>query len=177
MNIFYLLICAACALAASAALIFCLVRGSGAERKKLLYTVLLLGAVTLLRFGGGAVLSRMGMGWRLAPRYGMDFAFGVLLMVTAYRCGRALSLLEGSCSAHPAAYWASRLALTAVLFLVPFFMFVLSIDNLSEKVEVRNGQTLVWEYKINGGAVFYCYAPVNSLIHGAELDYDWDWRL
>ncbi len=170
MNIFYLL-CSVCALAAVAALIFCLVRGSGPEWRKLLYTALALGVVALLRFGGQAVLSLMGMGWRLAPRYAMDFVFGVLLMVTAYRCDRALGPLEHKWPARPSSYWFSRFALTAALFLVPFFMAGLSVDRLFETVVVQDGQTMIREGKTNGGVVRHYYAPVNSLVHGVELDH------
>jgi len=173
MRIFFLFVCAVCTLTAAATLIFCLVRSSGPERKKLLRTALLLGAVALLRFGGEAVLSWMDMGWRCTPRYVLDFMFGALLLITVYRCKRALGPLESRFSSHPTVYWSSQLALAVAMFLIPVSMVVFSMDNLSEEVVVRDGQEMVREFKINGGAVSRCYAPVNGLVHGVELDYDW----
>ena len=55
------------------------------------------------------------------------------------------------------------------------FFVIHPMFRLTEEVVVQNGQTMVKEYQINGGAVFYHYAPVNGLVHGAEIEHDGPW--
>ena len=56
------------------------------------------------------------------------------------------------------------------------FFVIHPMFRLTEEVVVQNGQTMVKEYQINGGAVFYHYAPVNGLVHGAEIEHDGPWQ-
>ena len=142
------------------------------EHKRLLQAAIPPAAVALLRFGGGAVLELFGMGWRCGPRYAMDFLLMGLMLVTAVRLTRISFDKE-----HSPQWMCAALLLTAVMFLAPLvgFFVVHPLFSLSEEVVVQNGQTMVKEYRINGGAVFYYYAPVNGLVHGAEIEHDGPW--
>lgn len=140
------------------------------EHKRLLQAAIPPAAVALLRFGGGAVLELFGMGWRCGPRYAMDFLLMGLMLVTAVRLTRISFDKE-----HSPLWMCAALLLTAVMFLAPLvgFFVVHPLFSLSEEVVIRNGQTMVREYRINGGAASNCYAPVNNLVHGENLNFDW----
>lgn len=140
------------------------------ERKQLILALTPPAAVALLRFGGGALLALFDMGWRCGPRYTMDFLLMGLMLVTAVRLTRISFDKE-----HSPLWMCAALLLTAVMFLAPLvgFFAVHPMLRLTEEVVVRNGQTMVREYRINGGAVSYCYAPINNLVHGENLNYDW----
>ena len=104
------------AVISAAAVVLGLIRGSGEPRKKLARSVLTLGALALLCFGGEFALSRMGMGWRCTPFNLMLFLCAVLLAVTLWRCMNVLSLLEGTRSVIQASGFVS-LALVLVITL------------------------------------------------------------
>lgn len=140
------------------------------ERKRLIFALIPPAAVALLRFGGGAVLALFGMGWRCGPRYAMDFILMGLMLVTAVRLTHISFDKE-----HSPLWMCSAIFLAAVMFLAPLvgFFVVHPMFSLTEEVVVQNGQTMVREYRVNGGAVSYCYAPINGLVHGENLNYDW----
>lgn len=147
-----------------------------AKNKQLLRAAILPVSVALLRFGGGALLAQFDMGWRCGPRYTMDFILMVLLVVTAFRFIWILGTPADKVPPYSPLWLCSFVALVAAMFIIPASMLVWSVssmDNLSEEIVVRDGQTMVREYKINGGAVSYCYAPINGLVHGEDLNYDW----
>lgn len=143
------------------------------KNKQLLRAAILPVSVALLRFGGGILLAQFNMGWRCGPRYTMDFILMILLVVTAFRFIWIIDTPADKELPYSPLWLCSFIALVAAMFIIPVSMLVLSMDNLSEEIVVRDGQTMVREYKINGGAVSYCYAPINGLVHGEDLHYDW----
>ncbi len=151
--------------------IFALARGAEPARKRLCWSLFLLGGMILLRFGGNYVLSKLDMGWRLTPRYTMNFLIWVLFLVTIARCVQTFVSLPDK---NLSPVWVvSCLSLFPAAILVTILIIGLSQDRLYESVATIDGQTVVRESKMNGGAVRRFYLPVNLLVHGQELEYDW----
>jgi len=162
-----------CTALGTATLVFCLAYGKEPERKKLRLSAFLACVILALRFGGGAVLARLDMGWRCTPRYTLDFILLLLLLISVYYAIQTFGT-PGSKKTPRFPVWICGFSsLIAAILIIPALMLALSIGRLSEEVVTRDGQTMVREYRINGGAVSYCYAPINSLVHGKSLDYDW----
>lgn len=156
-------------LASLPVLVFCLTQG--AEPKKLRRSLPLLGGTLLLRFGGTYVLSWLEMGWRLTPRYAMDFLVWALILVSIYQCMQAFALPQEKAPALP--WMCSFLSMIAAGGLITLLMMGLYMDRLYESVTVLDGQAIIREGKTNGGVVRRFYLPVNFLVHGQELEYDW----
>lgn len=153
-------------------LFFSLVRGAEAEKRRLLRSLLLLGGMILLRFGGNYSLSKLDMGWRCTPRYVMSFLIWVLLVVTIARCLQTLVSLPEK---RTSPIWlGSFLSLLTSAVFITLLMISLYSDRLNESVVSIDGQTVIRESKLNGGAVRRFYLPVNCLVHGQELEYNWE---
>lgn len=144
-----------------------LVRGTGEERRQLLCTAIPMAAVLLLRYGGEWILSLNGMGWRCTPRNVMSMLGVILAAVTVWRWMRVLSLKtlrEGLL------YLCGAAALCALCVVV----FTFSLDVWRDETVTRGGQTMVRASSQNGGSgEVQCFAPVNSLVHGEKLEFDW----
>lgn len=152
-------------------LILSLVRGSGPAKKRLQQSLLLLGGMILLRFGGNCVLSWLNIGWRCTPRYLMSFLIWVLVVVSIARCLQTLASLPEN---RTSLIWlGSFFSLIISAAFLTILMIALYSDRLHEAVITVNGQTIIKEGKTNGGAVRRFYLPVNFLVHGQELEYDW----
>ena len=152
-------------------LILSLARGADPAKKHLRRSLLLLGGMILLRFGGNCVLSWLNIGWRCTPRYLMSFLIWVLVVVSIARCLQTLASLPEN---RTSPIWLGSflsLLISAVFFTL--LLIVLYSDRLHEAVITVNGQTIIKEGKTNGGAVRRFYLPVNFLVHGQELEYDW----
>lgn len=144
-----------------------LIRGTGTERRQMLLTAIPLAAVLLLRYGGEWVLALNGMGWRCTPRNVMSGFGAVLLAVTVWQWMKGLSLKNVR---QALLYLCGAVALCALCVVV----FTFSLDVWRDEVVVRDGQTMVRASNRNGGSGdVRCFAPVNSLVHGEELDFDW----
>lgn len=146
-----------------------------AERKQLILALTPPAAVALLRFGGGVVLSWFGMGWRCGPRNIMDVILIVLLVVAMYHCTKVLEQLASVHPSQSVAYHLGAILLMLAMFILPCAAFMYSIlFSWHDRVETKNGYTIVKEGNGHGtmGEV-RCFLPVNSLVHGTELEYDW----
>ena len=145
------------------------------EHKRLLQAVIPLSVVALLRFGGGVVLPWFGMGWRCGPRNIMDFILIVLLAVAMHRCTKVLEHLANEHPARAAAYSSSALALTLAMFILPCAAFLYStLGSWHDSVVTQDGYTIVRASNGHGSmGEVRCFLPINSLVHGMELDYDW----
>lgn len=151
--------------------IFALARGAEPARKRLCRSLFLLGGMILLRFGGNYVLSKLDMGWRLTPRYVMNFLIWVLFLVTIARCVQTFASFPDK---NTSPVWVgSCLSLFPAAIFVTLLIIGLSQDRLYESVATIGGQTVVKEGKTYGGAIRRFYLPVNLLVHGQELEYDW----
>ena len=153
-------------------LIFSLIRGTEPAKKRLCRSLLLLGGMILLRFGGNYVLSWLNMGWRCTPRYVMSFLIWILVAVSIARCLQTLASLPEN---RTSPIWLGSflsLLISAVFFTL--LLIVLYSDRLHEAVITVNAQTIIKEGKMNGGAVRRFYLPVNFLVHGQELEYSWE---
>ena len=156
------------------ALLFSLKRGTDPARKRLLWSLLLLGGMLLLRFGGNYVLSMFDMGWRLVPREFMSFLCLALLVLSVFFCAQTLALPQEDTPRHSLAYLGSLLSMFLATSFVFLLMCGLSMDRLNESTVTMEGQALIRESKLNGGAVRRFYLPVNFLVHGQELEYNWE---
>ena len=144
-------------------------------RKMLRLTFFLLGGLILLRFVGGTVLSLFGMGWRCTPRYTMNFLICILGIVCVALCLGAIQLpQEKPLFFSTLVCTCSILSMFMSVLLVMLLLLGMSLDKLNEHVYTVGGQTIVYEGTSNGGVVRRFYLPVNSLIHGEELEYDWN---
>ena len=151
------------AVISAAAVVLGLIRGSGEPRKKLARSVLTLGALALLCFGGEFVLSRMGMGWRCTP-------FNVMLFL----CAVLLSLLEGTRSVIQASGFVS-LALVLVITLAGTPLYFL-LFSWHDKLAPHNEQMIVCANDMHGGSGSWrYYAHINGLVHGEEIEHDGPW--
>lgn len=159
----------------AAAVALSLVRGSGAPRKRLVRSVLLLGGAALLCFGGEFALSRIGMGWRCGPFNLMLFLCIVLFVVTLWRCMDVLSLLENTRPVLQASGFIS-LVLMLVITLAgtaAYFLLFSWHDDLTP----YNGQTIVCANDMHGGSGSWrYYAHINDLVHGAEIEHEGRWH-
>ena len=147
----------------------------GAERKRLILALTPPAAVALLRFGGGALLAWFDMGWRCGPRNTMDVILVILLVVAMHRCTKVLERLADGHPSRATAYSFGALVLALAMFILPCAAFMYSIlFSWHDRVETKNGYTIVKEGNGHGtmGEV-RCFLPVNSLVHGTELEYDW----
>ncbi|MCI8537793.1 MAG: hypothetical protein HFF18_03905 [Oscillospiraceae bacterium] len=143
------------------------VRGTGTERKQLLSSAVPMTAVLLLRYGGEWVLSLNGMGWRCTPGNVMSMLGIALLAVTVWRWMKGLNLKN---------LWEVLLYLcgAAALCAVCVGAFTFSLDVWRDEVVVRDGQTMVKASNRNGGSgEVRCFVPINGLVRGEELDFDW----
>jgi hypothetical protein len=157
------------AVISAAAVVLGLIQGSGEPRKKLARSVLLLGALALLCFGGEFALSRMGMGWRCTPFNLMLFLCAVLLAVTLWRCMNVLSLLEGTRSVIQASGFVS-LALVLMITLVGTPLYFL-LFSWHDKLAPHNEQMIVCANDMHGGSGSWrYYAHINNLVHGEEIE-------
>lgn len=154
-------------------LIFSLIRGTEPAKKRLCRSLLLLGGMILLRFGGNYVLSWLNMGWRCTPRYVMSFLIWILVAVSIARCLQTLASFPEQHSPSPA-WLGSFLSLFMFAVFLTLLMIALYSDRLNESVVSVDGQTIIKEGKMNGGAVRRFYLPVNFLVHGQELEYSWE---
>lgn len=144
-----------------------LARGTGAERKQMLFTAVPMAVVLLVRFGGEWVLSLNGMGWRCTPRNVMSMLGVLLLAVTVWRWMKGMSLRNVR---EALLYLCGAAALCAVCVT----MFTFSLDVWRDEVVVREGQTMVRASNRNGGSgEVRCFVPVNGLVHGEELEFEW----
>lgn len=158
-----------------ASLLFCLVWGRSPVRKKLRFSVLLFAVILALRFGGETVLAQFHMGWRCIPRYMMEFILMLLLLASIYYAIQALGT-PGSKQPPYSPVWLCGFTSLVIAFTMTFiFILLLPVDRLKEKIIVYNDQTIVAEYKIVGGSVYYYYEPINILVHGAELELELDY--
>lgn len=155
-----------CAGVTAFSLCACALYGRGRARRRLVLLLLLLAAVLGVRYGGGAALARLGLGWRLWPRGGMTLCAAVLAFASLRQGGRLLDSLPvreetralmGLCGA------ASAVALAGLLLLGMLF-------SASEQVSLTEGGGTVTEYD----GIFHVsvYRYVNPLIRGG-LMYEW----
>lgn len=151
-----------------AAVVLGLLRGRGAPRKKLLRSVLLLGGIALVCFGGEAALAQFDMGWRCVPYNTMLFLCGVLFLVTLWRSMKALSFPENTHSVVQMSVFASLVLLLfiALTWVALFFLMSSWHDFLAP----YNGQTIVCATDQHGGSANWCYyTHINSIVHGGEI--------
>ena len=145
------------------------------EHKRLLRAAIPPAAVALLRFGGGVVLSWFGMGWRCGPRNIMDVILIVLFVVAMYHCTKVLEQLA---SVHPSksvAYHLGAIVLMLAMFILPCAAFLYyTLGSWHDSVITQDGYTIVRASNGHGSmGEVRCFLPINSLVHGMELDYDW----
>ena len=140
--------------------------GRGAARRRLTLLLGLLALVLGVRYGGGAVLARFGLGWRLWPRKGMALCAAALVFAALGQGGKLLpglpagektKALAGLCGAVTALTLAGLAAL-GVLF------------SDGERVTLTDSGGSVSVYD----GIFHesVYRYVNPLVHG-ELLYEW----
>lgn len=147
-------------------------------KKVLSLPAVLLAATLLLRFGGEWVLSLAGMGWRCMPRNIMNLAWMVLLILAAWRLLRDMPPPSKRSTSRP---WvrlcenalvcaAAAAILVTTLLIIPVY----SQTYWDEWVLIQDGQSIV--IASNGHGTVgerKAFLPINGLIHGKELEYDW----
>lgn len=155
--------------------IFCIVRGRGASHRKLVFFSVLLCMVAMVCFGGQAVLTCFGMGWRCTP-FNTMLGLSIVLFIVVMGFGmKELSALKEN--TNPAIVWCgciSMLLMIIVTLLFAFLYFLLSSwhDSLSS----LNGQMIVCSNDMHGGSCYWrYYNHINSLIHGVEITQDSWW--
>jgi len=153
------------------AVVLGLLRGKGTPRKKLLRSVLLLGGVALVCFGGEAVLAQFGMGWRCAPYNAMLVLCFVLLIVVLWRCMNALTLLENT---DPAIRMSVMFSLTMALVVASALVAVgFHLSKWNDFLAPYDEQMIVCANNCNGGSgAWRYYAHINSIVHGGEIASD-----
>lgn len=162
------------AVISAAAVVLGLIQGSGEPRKKLARSVLLLGTLALLCFGGEFALSRMGMGWRCTPFNIMLFLCAVLFVVTMWRGMNALSLLEGTRSVIQASGFVAMVLVMGITLAWAAGYFTLL--SWHDKLAPHNGEMIVCANDMHGGSGSWrYYAHINDLVHGEEIEHDGWW--
>ena len=144
----------------------CALYGRGRDRRRLVLLLLLLAVVLGVRYGGGALLARLGLGWRLWPRGGMALCAAVLTFASLRQGGQLLDSLpvrEGTRALIGLCGAAAALALAGLLLLGGLF-------SASEQVLLTEDGGTVTEYD----GIFHVsvYRYVNPLIRGG-LMYEW----
>lgn len=145
-----------------------LLRGKGTPRKKLLRSVLLLGGVALICFGGEAALAQFDMGWRCAPYNAMLVVCFVLFLVVLWRCVKVLAFGENT---HPAIQASVMSTLTLVLVMVSVWGGAyFSLSRWNDFLALYDGQMIVCANDCNGGSgAWRYYDHINSIVHGGEI--------
>ena len=151
--------------------IFCIVRGKGISHKILVFFTSLLCVVAMLCFGGNAILSMFGMGWRCKP-FNTMLQLCFVLVALLLLCGiwELLSLKDTNPALVGCGIISISLALIVIL-ISSFFYF--QATSWSDGLTVYEDQTIV--YKTNGHGSFgswHYYTHINDLVHGIEITQD-----
>lgn len=154
--------------------VFCIVRGKGISHKILVFFTSLLCVAAILCFGGNAILSMFGMGWRCTP-------FNIMLMLCAlffiailcYSIWELIVLED----ANPVMVGCGCISM--VLSIVMILMLTFAYFHLSswhDGLTTYNDQTIVYANDQHGGSCDWrYYTHINGLVHGAEILQEDSW--
>ena len=157
----------------------CTASGCADSTKKVLsLPAVLLGISLLLRFGGEWALSLFGMGWRCTPRNILNLAWMVLLIMAAWRLLRDMPPPSKRSASRPwVRLWENALvcaAAAAILVTTLLIIPAYSQTYWDEWVLIQDGQSVVISSNGHGSVgERKAFLPINGLIHGRELEYDW----
>lgn len=155
-------------------IIFCCFRGKGASHKKLVLFTSLLSVMVLICFGGNAILSFWGMGWRCTPFNNMLLLCSVLSIPTLWYAMKESITLKDTNSILVGTGFASMLLVLIMIPIVLFFYF--QFFSWNDGLTTYDGQTIVYSNDMHGGSCAYrYYAHVNNLVHGVEITQDGWW--
>ena len=151
--------------------IFCIVRGKGISHKILIFFTALLCAVAMFCFGGNAILSMFGMGWRCEP-FNTMLHLCFVLIIPILLCGvkGLISLKDTNPAFIGCGVTSMFLAIFITLLLSSFYFTSFS---WSDGLTAYDDQTIV--YKTNGHGSFgswHYYTHINGLVHGIEITQD-----
>ena len=148
--------------------VLCLIRGRGASHKILVCFAALLGTMLLICFGGNAVLSLFGMGWRCTP-------FNIMLMLCAVFfiailcCGVwGLIVLK---DVNPVMVGCGCISTVLSIVLTLFLTFdYFWLSSWHDGLTTYNDQTIVYSNDQHGGSCDWrYYTHINDLVHGVEI--------
>ena len=152
--------------------IFCIVRGKGTSHKILIFFTSLLCVVAMVCFGGNAILSMFGMGWRCTPfntMVGLCFVLFIpILLCSIWQ----LIHLEGR---NHTLIGCGVISMLLALVVIPMCSLIYFFDtSLSDNFTEYDGQTIVYASNGHGsyGSVWHYYTPINDLVHGTEITQD-----
>ena len=156
-------------------IVLCLIRGRGASHKMLVCFASLLGAMFLICFGGNAVLSLFGMGWRCTPFNIMLMLYAVFFIATL--CCGVWELLVLK-DAHPIMVRCGCISMVSSIVMI--LMLTLAYFQLSswhDGLTTYNDQTIVYANDQHGGSCSWRYYDhINHLVHGEEITTLYGWR-
>lgn len=152
---------------------FCCFRGRGASHKKLVCFASLLGTMFLICFGGNAILSLFGMGWRCTPFNVMLGIGAVLFIATLWFAMKELSILK---TINHAMIVSGLVSMILVLLMIPMFLLIyFTLFSWHDKLATYEDQTIVCANDMHGGSCSWrYYTHVNNLVHGIEITQS-DW--
>ena len=152
--------------------IFCVVRGKGISRKILILFTALLCVAAMFCFGGNAILSIFGMGWRCKPFNAMvGLCFALIVPVLMCVICELLCLKD----TNPVLIRCGIISISLALIVISISSFLyFQYTSLSDAFTEYDGQTIVYATNGHGsyGSVWRYYIPINDLVHGTEITQD-----
>ena len=148
--------------------IFCVVRGKGISHKILIFFTALLCAVAMFCFGGNAILSVFGMGWRCEPFNAMlNLCF--VLIIPILLCGvKGLISLKDTNPAFIGCGVTSMFLAIFITLLSSSFYF--TSFSWRDGLTTYNNQMIVYSNDQHGGSCAWrYYTHINGLVHGVEI--------
>ena len=105
----------------------------------------------------------------------MDVILVILLVVAMHRCTKVLERLAGARPSRAAVCSFGALVLALAMFILPCAAFMYyTLGSWHDSVVTQDGYTIVRASNGHGSmGEVRCFLPINSLVHGMELDYDW----
>lgn len=157
-------------------IVYCIIRGRGTWHKKLVCFASLLGMMILICFGGNAILSLFGMGWRCTPFNAMLFLGAIFFIITLWYSMQELIVLKNANPTIVRCGIISMLLVIIITLAAVFLYFTLSSWCWYDDLTTYNEQTIV--YATNGHGSFGSwryYTHINDLVHGEQVLQD-GWR-
>ena len=154
--------------------IFCIVRGKGISHKILVFSISLLCVVAILCFGGNAILSMFGMGWRCKPFNTMlQLCFVLIVPILLCSIKGLISLEDANPALIGCGITSMFLAILVTLMSASLYFHFLSWN---DGLTTYNDQTIVYSNDQHGGSCAWrYYTHISDLVHGAEILQEDSW--
>lgn len=154
--------------------IFCIVRGKGISHKILVFSTSLLCVVAMLCFGGNAILSMFGMGWRCTPFNTMLMLCAILSIIILCCCTcefvriKNTNIVLTGCGCISMALVVNLIVISAVGYF--------HLSSWHDGLSTYNDQTIVYANDQHGGSCSWrYYTHINDLVHGVEILQEVGW--